>query len=131
MTDRDASSERLIQLLGGRWTLAVLANPDHGRRYQEFHDSLDGISHRVLTETLRRVERNGLVTRHVDSARVETATLYQLTDLGRSLEEPLVALDLRVEVYWSQVEATRHPLEQSEPIAPHSGGLQVVAAADQ
>ena len=45
------------------------------------------------TDTLRRAERDGLVARHLDSGRVDTATLYQLTDLGRSLDEPLAALD--------------------------------------
>jgi len=63
-----------------------------GRRYQDLHDALDGISPKVLTETLRRAERDGLIRRHLDSGRMETANLYELTDLGRSLDEPLTAL---------------------------------------
>jgi DNA-binding HxlR family transcriptional regulator len=63
-----------------------------GRRYQDLHDALDGISHKVLTETLRRAERDGLIARHVDGERIETATLYELTDLGRSLDAPLAAM---------------------------------------
>jgi DNA-binding HxlR family transcriptional regulator len=63
---------------------------DGGRRYQDLHDALDGLSHKVLTETLRRAQRDGLITRHLDDGRVETATLYELTDLGRSLELELV-----------------------------------------
>jgi DNA-binding PadR family transcriptional regulator len=43
---------------------------------------VDGISYKVLTDTLRRAERDGLITRHLDPGRVETATLYKLTDLG-------------------------------------------------
>jgi DNA-binding HxlR family transcriptional regulator len=39
-----------------------------GRRYQDLHDALDGISHKVLTETLRRAERNGRIVRHLDAA---------------------------------------------------------------
>jgi DNA-binding HxlR family transcriptional regulator len=46
----------------------------------------------VLTETLRRAERDGLVTRHLDPGRIETATVYELTDLGRSLDAPLVSI---------------------------------------
>jgi len=38
-----------------------------GRRYQDLHDALDGISPKVLTETLRRAERDGLIRRHLDS----------------------------------------------------------------
>jgi DNA-binding HxlR family transcriptional regulator len=83
----------LIRLLGGRWTVAVLAElAVGGIRYQDLHDALDGVSYKVLTDTLRRAERDGLIGRHLDSERIETATLYGLTDLGRSLDEPLVEL---------------------------------------
>jgi DNA-binding HxlR family transcriptional regulator len=75
------------------------------RRYQDLHDALDGISYEVLTDTLQRAERDGLVMRHVDAGRVETATLYRLTDLGHSLDETLAALDRRTaSYYWHQVE---------------------------
>jgi DNA-binding HxlR family transcriptional regulator len=83
----------LIQLLAGRWTIAMLTKlADSGHRYQDLHDSLDGISYKVLTETLRRAERDGLIARHLDGGRVETATLYELTALGQSLSAPLEAM---------------------------------------
>ncbi|MGH9007763.1 MAG: winged helix-turn-helix transcriptional regulator [Acidimicrobiales bacterium] len=92
MTSRYQSSSPLARLLAGRWTLAVLDElVDGGRRYQDIDDALDGISHKVLTETLRRAERDGLVVRHLDPGRVATATVYELTGLGRSLEDPLVS----------------------------------------
>jgi DNA-binding HxlR family transcriptional regulator len=98
----------LVRLLAGRWTLAVLAGLlDRDRRYQNLHDALDGISHKVLTETLRRAERDGLVARHLDSDRIETATLYELTDLGRSLDVPLAAMAKWAECNWQAVEAAR------------------------
>ena len=98
----------LVALIGGRWTLILLAElAAGGRRYQDLHDGLEGISPKVLTETLRRAERDGLIRRHLDSGRMETANLYELTDLGRSLEEPLAALGRWVEVNWDQVEAAR------------------------
>jgi DNA-binding HxlR family transcriptional regulator len=85
--------QRFVEVIGGRWTLAVLAElVDGDCRYQYLHDALEGISYKVLTDTLRRAERDGLIGRHLDSERVETATLYNLTDLGRSLNEPLEAL---------------------------------------
>jgi len=62
---------------------------EQGHRYQDLHDSGEGIAHKVLTETLRKAERDGLVTRHLDAEHIDTATLYQLTDLGRSLDVPL------------------------------------------
>jgi len=93
MHEGNPRSAALIQLLAGRWTLAVLAElSEAGRRYQNLHDALDGVSYKVLTDTLRRAERDGLITRHLDPARIETATLYELTDLGRSLDAPLEAM---------------------------------------
>lgn len=75
-----AASALVIDLIDGRWTLAVLAELlDGGRRYQELDEALGGISHKVLTDTLRRAERDGLVARQLDPGRVDTATLYQLT----------------------------------------------------
>ena len=82
-----------------------------GRRYQDLHDALDGISYKVLTETLRRAERDGLIAWHLDDARIETATLYELTDLGRSLDQPLAALAEWAEVNWKAVEVAREQWE--------------------
>jgi DNA-binding HxlR family transcriptional regulator len=96
-----------VGLIGGRWTLMMLAElAAGGRRYQDLHDGLDGISHKVLTDTLRRAERDGLITRHLDS-QMGTANLYALTDLGRSLEEPLAEVERWVDAHWHQVESAQ------------------------
>jgi DNA-binding HxlR family transcriptional regulator len=42
---------------------------------KNLHDAIDGIAHKVLTETLRRAERDGIITRHLDAEHIETATL--------------------------------------------------------
>jgi DNA-binding HxlR family transcriptional regulator len=98
----------LIRMLAGRWTVAILTELAHGgRRYQELNDALDGVSHKVLTDTLRRAERDGLIVRHLDPSRMETATLYELTDLGRSLDEPFAALERWADEHWPCVSAAR------------------------
>jgi DNA-binding HxlR family transcriptional regulator len=103
-----APAERLVRTLAGRWTLAVLGElTARGRRYQDLYDALGGISYKVLTETLRRAERDGLIARHLDGERIETATLYELTDLGRSLDEPLAAMAGWADANWQTVEAAR------------------------
>jgi DNA-binding HxlR family transcriptional regulator len=108
MASRGDLPRHVIGLIDGRWTLAVLAElQDGGRRYQELDDALDSVSHKVLTDTLRRLERDGLVARLLDPSRVDTATLYQLTDLGRSLEEPLAALERWRDGNWPQIEEAR------------------------
>ncbi|MGD0985292.1 MAG: helix-turn-helix domain-containing protein [Acidimicrobiales bacterium] len=102
------SPQDVIRLVSGRWTLPALAELRvGGRRYRDIYDALNGISHKVLTDTLRRAERDGLISRYLDPERVETATLYQLTDLGRSLDEPLDALGRWADSSWRSIEAAR------------------------
>lgn len=106
MAESWPDSEPVVRLLAGRWTLAVLGElAKGGRRYQDLHTALGRISYKVLTDTLRRAERDGLISRHLDSQRVETATLYMLTDVGRSLAEPLAALGRWADANWQSVEA--------------------------
>jgi DNA-binding HxlR family transcriptional regulator len=118
MNDRDGAdrierSRAIVQLLSGRWSLAVLAELQNGgRRYQDLDEALDGVSHKVLTDTLRRAERDGLVVRHLDPSRVDTATLYHLTDLGRSLDDPLTALERWFDANWSDIEKARRRWSQ-------------------
>ena len=72
--ETDARSGLVVHLLGGRWTLEVIAELSKaGRRYRDLHDALDGISYKVLTETLSRAERDGLIARHLEGERIETA----------------------------------------------------------
>jgi DNA-binding HxlR family transcriptional regulator len=97
-----------VGLLRGRWTLKLLAELSlGGRRYQDIHNVLAGVSHKVLTETLRSAERDGLIIRRLDSERTETPTLYELTELGRSLDEPLAVLERWVVSNWHLVEEAR------------------------
>jgi DNA-binding HxlR family transcriptional regulator len=108
MIEEPASLLQVIDLIAGRWTLAVLAELQNGgRRYQELDDALNGVSHKVLTDTLRRAERDGLLQRHLDPSRVDTTTLYKLTDLGRSLDRPLIALQAWGNANWPAVAAAR------------------------
>ncbi len=100
--------QQTIELLAGRLTIAVLVElSESGRRYQDLDTLLDDVSHKVLTDTLRRAERDGLITRHVDSSRVDTSTLYELTDLGRSRNPLLKALAEWGDQYWADVEVAR------------------------
>jgi DNA-binding HxlR family transcriptional regulator len=112
MTRQRHGSESAVQIITGRWTIALLAElSERGRRYLDLHEALDGISNRVLTDRLQRAERDGLVTRQLDPGRVETATLYEFTDLGRSLDGPIAMLNQWVSTKLVVVEtARRNPL---------------------
>ena len=104
------SAHQLVRLLAGRWTLLVLAKLTEGdRRYQELHDALEGISYKMLTETLRRAECDGLIVRHLDPGRVNTTTVYGLTDLGRSLDAPLSGFSTWTELAIKPLTRLRRP----------------------
>lgn len=82
----------IVRLLGDRWSLVTLALL--GRRpyrFNELHRSIEGISQRMLTRTLRGLEASGLVLRTV-YATVPPSVDYRLTPLGASLLSPLSAL---------------------------------------
>jgi DNA-binding HxlR family transcriptional regulator len=89
--DCRAVSEVLARV-GDKWTaLVVVVLGDGSKRFNEIHRSLGSISQRMLTLTLRGLERDGLATRTVYPSappRVE----YELTRLGRSLLEPVSGL---------------------------------------
>ncbi|HEX2864692.1 MAG TPA: helix-turn-helix domain-containing protein [Deinococcales bacterium] len=84
-------------LLTDRWAVPiVLALAGRPRRYCHLERSLDGITQKVLTQTLRRLESRGVLTRRVLPS-TPVGVEYQLTDYGTSLLEPLTLLTRRVE----------------------------------
>jgi DNA-binding HxlR family transcriptional regulator len=107
-SEQEEGAYAFVRLIGGRWTLKLLGElAAGGRRYQDIYAKLDGVSHKVLTDTLRSAERDGLIIRRLDSERTETTTLYELTDLGRWLSEPLAAIERWVDTNWHLVETAR------------------------
>lgn len=82
----------LLDRIGDKWTLLVIARLARGRlRYNELHRSMEGVSQRMLTRTLRGLEGDGLIDRVVHPT-VPPAVDYGLTPLGESLLHPLSAL---------------------------------------
>jgi len=82
----------IVARIGDKWsvmTIGLLAKKP--RRFTELLESIPGISRRMLTVTLRQLERDGLVTR-VAHADVPPWVEYAVTDLGRSLRAPLAAV---------------------------------------
>jgi DNA-binding HxlR family transcriptional regulator len=89
--DCRAVSEVLARV-GDKWTVLVVSTLGDGpRRFNELRRALGSISQRMLTLTLRGLERDGLVTRTVFPT-VPPRVDYELTDLGRSLLEPVKGL---------------------------------------
>jgi len=82
----------VFRRLGDRWSLLLLVLlGTRPHRYNELHRSVEGISQRMLTRTLRSLETDGLVRRQVHPT-VPPSVEYSLTPLGGTLLEPLSAL---------------------------------------
>ena len=83
----------VLDLIGSRWSVLVIGQLETSTaRFGELGRAVPGISQKMLTQTLRRLEEDGLVDRkvlaHMRPPRVE----YSLTDLGHTITEPLAAI---------------------------------------
>ncbi|MDO7843309.1 helix-turn-helix domain-containing protein [Sphingomonas sp. CA1-15] len=82
----------LLARIGDKWTILIVMLLSAGpRRFNEIKRLVDGISQRMLTLTLRNLERDGLVTRTVFPT-IPPRVDYALTPLGQSLRVPVMAL---------------------------------------
>ncbi|WP_017583322.1 winged helix-turn-helix transcriptional regulator [Nocardiopsis valliformis] len=100
-------SRTSLARIANKWTAMVVIALSSGRlRFRDLRTTVDGISPKVLTDTLRDLERDGIVTRHV-YAEVPPRVEYELTALGRTLHAPLQALGLWAEEHITEVLAAR------------------------
>jgi DNA-binding HxlR family transcriptional regulator len=101
-----------LSLLSSKWAVDVLlALGDGTRRYHQLLADLEPISEKVLTQTLRAMERDGLVGRRVHPE-VPPRVEYALTPLGASLAAPLRALGAWSVAHGKRVEEARDRFEQ-------------------
>lgn len=97
---------QIIDRIGDKWTVMVVGHLSSGSmRFNALMRAIPGVSHRMLTLTLRGLERDGLVKR-TPFATVPPRVDYELTELGRSLTGPLTAL-----AHWAA--AKRGEIEQA------------------
>jgi DNA-binding HxlR family transcriptional regulator len=90
---RDCPSRRLLDRIGDRWTVLIVVALDGGAlRFGELAAQIEGISQKMLTQTLRSLERDGFVTRTAFAV-VPPHVEYELTGLGRSLQQQVRALE--------------------------------------
>ena len=111
--DPNCPSRLVLDRIAEKWTgLVVLALDDETLRFTQLRDRIGGVAPKVLTQTLRSLERDGLVRRRV-YAEVPPRVEYTLTRLGRSLREPLEAVQAWAEQHVNAVMANRERAEQS------------------
>ncbi len=82
-----------VQLIGSKWKLLILRNLlERPWRFNELRKSLDGISQKVLTDSLRSMEEDGIITRTV-YPEVPPRVEYALSDLGESMQPIIKAME--------------------------------------
>jgi DNA-binding HxlR family transcriptional regulator len=107
--DPDCPTRVILDRIGDKWTVLVVLLLSNGpRRFTELRDGIGRVAPKVLTQTLRRLERDGLLTREV-FAEVPPRVEYTLTPLGRSLISPISAVTEWAETHVPAIsQAQRH-----------------------
>lgn len=91
-SDGCLATREILDRIGDKWSLYIVAMLANGpQRFNALKRSIDGISQRMLTLTLRGLERDGLLTRTMYPT-IPPRVDYELTEMGRTLLEPVMAL---------------------------------------
>jgi DNA-binding HxlR family transcriptional regulator len=99
-------------MVGDKWSVFVIMMLHDGpKRFNELKRMIGGISQRMLTLTLRGLERDGLVTRTVFPT-IPPRVDYELTDLGRGLAKPVMALGEWAMAHKGEIEGARTRFDQ-------------------
>ncbi|MFE2961634.1 winged helix-turn-helix transcriptional regulator [Nocardia tengchongensis] len=101
-------TRQVLDHIAGKWTVLVIDSLlDQGTmRYTELSRRIGGVSQKMLTQTLRSLETDGFLTRTVHPT-IPPRVEYELTDLGRSLAEPIAALRHWTESHINDIERAR------------------------
>ncbi len=113
-TREDCEVRQILDRVADKWSLLTIALLDrHSFRFTELRREIDGISQRMLTRTLRHLERDGLVRRTVH-ATVPPRVDYELTPLGATLHETIRALVTWTERHQNEIAAARAAYDTRE-----------------
>ena len=111
----DCEFREMLDHVGDKWSLLVIAmleqRPTQRARFSELKRSIPGISQRMLTATLRSLERDGLLTRDV-YAEAPPRVEYELTPLGKRFMQPVRALVEWLQANWPAIRAARDKFDR-------------------
>ena len=114
----DCAFREMLGRVGDKWSLLVIAmleqRPIQRARFSELKRAVPGISQRMLTATLRSLERDGLLTRHI-YAEVPPRVEYQLTPLGKRFMQPVRVLVDWLQLNWSAIRTARERFDRHAP----------------
>jgi len=108
----------ILDLVGDKWSLYIIATLKDGPvRFNELRRRIEGISQRMLTITLRGLERDGLVKRTLFPT-IPPRVDYELTDVGRSLLAPVMAITLWANAHQETIQDARIRYDASQERNP-------------
>lgn len=108
----DCAVRNVVAQIGDKWSLLILfALVDGTERFNALKSRIEGISQRMLTQTLRDLEREGYVNRTV-YPEVPVRVEYQLTELGRDLVKPLYQLVCWADQHRDEINQARKAYDQ-------------------
>jgi DNA-binding HxlR family transcriptional regulator len=111
----DCEFREMLDRVGDKWSLLVIAmleqRPTQRARFSELKRVIPGISQRMLTATLRSLERDGLLVREV-FPEVPPRVEYELTALGKRFMEPVRALVAWLQTNWSTIRIARDAFDR-------------------
>jgi DNA-binding HxlR family transcriptional regulator len=111
-------TRQVVNRVGDRWSLLVLYALEGGTlRFQQLRHTVDGVSQKMLTQTLRALERDGLVQRTV-YASVPPKVEYSLSPLGASLSESVAAVRAWAYAHMDQIDQARAQFDGRPVSAP-------------
>lgn len=117
--DDDACTVRqVLDRVGGKWSIGILVSATHGPvRFTELERTIEGISRRMLTLTLRNLERDGLLRRTVYPT-VPPKVEYEATPMARELYDALTTLTTWAERHRAEIAAARAEYDRraSDPV---------------
>lgn len=109
------STRPILEQVANKWSVLILtvlcSQPS---RFNAIKRRLDPITHKSLTEALRSLERNGLISRHV-IASSPVAVEYAITPLGRTLQDPFVALVNWAKQHGETMQQAQEGYDEREP----------------
>jgi DNA-binding HxlR family transcriptional regulator len=101
----------LFEQIADKWSMMILTVLDKGPlRFNVIKRRLEGVTQKALTQTLRRLERNGFIERRVLTGS-PVAVEYEITPLGRTLQKPLKALYAWTAEHLANVEQARQAFD--------------------
>lgn len=110
----DCAARSFLDQIANKWSVMILTIlEERPTRFNEMMRRIEGITHKALTQALRRLERNGLILREVLTTS-PVAVEYSITELGKTLQKPFAAVYEWSVLHLEQIESARERYDQKQ-----------------